>query len=159
MINRVHGGAHRHSEVQRHAGHAGHAGCAGCAPCALSQRDCGLQPRVALHALPWVTVPDFSPTPTGLRHSQSATRWPLFKQSGRAKFQVQGDAEGQGRRRGPPAASRMKGNFHVRFSGGGSDSNVSHLIRQFNSHHPPALHLNIKNRPLYKVHQNCFDFG
>jgi hypothetical protein len=37
-----------------------------------SQRDCVLQPRVARHALPWVTVSNFSPTPTGLRHSHAA---------------------------------------------------------------------------------------
>jgi hypothetical protein len=109
MINRDHDGVY--SGVQRHAGHAG---CAGCAPCALSQRDCVLQPRVALRALPWVTVSDFRPTPTGLRHSQSTTRWSLFKQSGRAKFQVQGDAGAQGRRRGRPTASRMKGNCYDR---------------------------------------------
>ena len=48
------------SIIDRHAGHAG---------CAQSQRDCVLQPRVARHALPWVTVSNFSPTPTGLRHS------------------------------------------------------------------------------------------
>ena len=36
---------------------------------ALSQRDYVLQPGVARRALPRVTVPNFSPTPTGLRHS------------------------------------------------------------------------------------------
>jgi len=42
------------------------------AGCTQSQRDYVLQPRVARRALPWVTISNFSPTPTGLHHSHGA---------------------------------------------------------------------------------------
>jgi hypothetical protein len=68
----------------------------------------------------------------------SVTLDPPVEEVPGAKFQV------QGWRCGSPVASRMKGSFHVRFSGG---SNLFPLTRQLNSYHPPTLYVNIKNAP------------